>query len=300
MWFKNLLIYRLAPDSRIKADDLEEKLKANALQPCGSFEMESRGWVAPRSEDRFLHSLERQWLIGFGVNQKILPGSVVTQTAKERAAKLAEKQEHPVGRKQMRDIRERVLEELMPKALSRRRTLGVWIDPVNAWLVIDTAADKKADELLEALIGADVEVAAKRLETHQSPSAAMTLWLSSGQVPAPFTIDQDLELKASGESRATVRYVNHPLEGREIREHIAGGKTATRLGMTWKNRVSFMLTEQLQIKRVVFLDILKEETQNQAEDAEEQFDIDFALMTGELAALLTDLVEALGGEKKSG
>jgi recombination associated protein RdgC len=50
---------------------------------------------------------------------------------------------------------------------------------------------------------------------------------------------------------------------------------------------------------VVFLDILKEETQDQAEDAEEQFDIDFALMTGELAALLDDLVKALGGEKKS-
>ncbi len=299
MWFKNLLVYRLASDHGITPEDLEEKLKAHALQPCGSFEMESRGWLAPRIEDRFLHSLERQWLISFGVNQKILPGSVVTQTAKERAAKLAEKQEHPVGRKQMRDIRERVLEELMPKALSRRRALGTWIDPVNNWLVIDTAADKKADELLEALIGADVEVAAKRLETHQSPSAAMTLWLSSGQVPAPFTIDQDLELKASGESRATVRYVNHPLEGREIREHISGGKTATRLGMTWKNRVSFVLTEQLQIKRVAFLDILKEETQNQAEDAEEQFDIDFALMTGELAALLNDLVEALGGEKKN-
>lgn len=298
MWFKNLLVYRLA-DTRIKVDDLEVKLKDNVLQPCGSFEMEARGWVAPRSEDRFVHSLERQWLIMFGVNQKLLPGSIITQTAKERAAKLAEKQEHPVGRKQMRDIRERVLEELMPKALSRRRTLGTWIDPVNNWLVVDTAADKKADELMEALIGADVEVEAKRLETQQSPSAAMTLWLSSGKVPAPFTIDQDLELKATGESRATVRYVNHPLEGKEIRDHIAGGKTATRLGLTWKNRISFMLTEQLQIKRVTFLDVLKEETQDQAEDAEEQFDIDFALMTGELAALLADLVKALGGEKKS-
>jgi recombination associated protein RdgC len=299
MWFKNLLVYRLASDFHLKADTLEEKLKENALRPCGSFEMESRGWVAPRTEDRFLHSLERQWLIMFGVNQKLLPGSIITQTAKERAAKLAEKQEHPVGRKQMRDIRERVLEELMPKALSRRRTLGTWIDPVNHWLVIDTAADKKADELLESLIGADIEIEPKRLETQQSPSAAMTLWLSSGKVPAPFTIDQDLELKASGESRATVRYVNHPLEGKEIREHISGGKTATRLGMTWKNRLSFVLTEQLQIKRVAFLDILKEETQDQAEDAEEQFDIDFALMTGELAAMLADLVEALGGEKKS-
>lgn len=297
MWFKNLLVYRLAPDIQIKSDDLEAKLRENTLQPCGSFEMESRGWVSPRASDRYLHSLERQWLIQYGANQKLLPGAVVTQVAKERAAKLAEKQEHPVGRKQMRDIRERVLEELMPKALSRRRTLSAWIDPVNGWLVVDTAAAKKADELLESLIATDVVIGVKPLETKQSPSAQMTLWLSSGTVPAPFTIDQDLELRASGESRATVRYVNHPLEGREIREHITAGKVATRLALTWKNRISFVLTEQMQIKRVAFLDMLKEETANQAEDAEEQFDIDFALMTGELAALLTDLVKALGDEK---
>lgn len=297
MWFKNLLVYRIKPDTRLKPDGVEEKLKAHALQPCGSYEMESRGWLAPRGEERFLHSLERQWLIQFGVNQKLLPGSVVTQTAKERAAKLAQKQEHPVGRKQMREIRERVLEELMPKALSRRRTLGAWIDPVNGWLVVDSAADKKADELLESLIGAEVDLGAKRLECQQSPAAQMTLWLSSGKIPAPFTIDQDLELKAPGESRATVRYVNHPLEGREIREHIAGGKAATRLGMTWKNRISFVLTDQLQIKRVAFLDIMKDETSDQAEDEEEQFDIDFALMAGELGAMLGDLAEALGGMK---
>jgi recombination associated protein RdgC len=299
MWFKNLLVFRIKPDTHLKADAVEAKLKARALQPCGSFEMESRGWVAPLSEERYLHSLERQWLIQFGVNQKLLPGSVITQTAKERAAKLAQKQEHLVGRKQMRDIRERVLEELMPKALSRRRTLGAWIDPVNGWLVVDTAADKKADELLESLIGAEVDLQAKRLDCQKSPSAQMTLWLSSGKIPAPFTIDQDLELKAAGESRATVRYVNHPLEGREIRDHISGGKSATRLGMTWKNRISFVLTEQLQIKRVAFLDILKGETESQAEDAEEQFDIDFALMTDELAAMLADLTKALGGEKRS-
>lgn len=299
MWFKNLLVYRLKPNARLKVDTVEEKLKENALQPCGSFEMESRGWVAPRGGERFLHSLERQWLITHGVNQRILPGSVITQTAQERAAKLAERQGHPVGRKQMREIRERVIEELMPKALTRRRTLAAWIDPVNGWVAVDTAADKKADELLESFIATDIDIDVKRLETTQSPSAQMTLWLTSGKIPAPFTIDQDLELRASGESRATVRYVNHPLEGREIREHIAGGKIATRLGMTWKNRISFVLTEQLQIKRVVFLDILKNETESQAEDAEEQFDIDFALMTGELAAMLTDLTQALGGEKKA-
>lgn len=299
MWFKNLLVYRIHANADLNADTVEAQLKKHALQPCGSFEMESRGWVAPRVEERFLHSLERQWLLLFGVNQKLLPAAVINQTARERAAKLAQTQEHPVGRKQMRDIRGRVLEELMPKALSRRRTLGAWIDPVNGWLVMDTAADKKADELLESLNRADIALNAQRLDCRQSPAAQMTLWLSSGSVPAPFTIDQDLELRAAGDSRATVRYVNHPLEGREIREHIAGGKSATRLGMTWKNRISFVLTDQLQIKRVAFLDILKGETQSQAEDAEEQFDIDFALMTGELAALFADLTKALGGEKKT-
>ena len=115
MWFKNLLVYRIHSNNTLKADTVEAQLRAHALQPCGSFEMESRGWIAPRVDDLFLHSLERQWLLLFGVNQKLLPGSVVTQTAKERAAKLAQTQEHPVGRKQMRDIRERVLEELMPR-----------------------------------------------------------------------------------------------------------------------------------------------------------------------------------------
>jgi len=126
----------------------------------------------------------------------------------------------------------------------------------------------------------------------------MTAWLSSGDAPGGFTIDQDLELRSSGENPGAVRYVRHPLEGKDIRDHITAGKTATRLGLTWNDRISFMLTEQLQVKRLAFLDVIKEENQTQNEDAEEQFDIEFALMSGELALLLADLTKALGGEKK--
>ena len=296
MWFKNLLVYRVG-ETRLKKDDLAEKLKDNALQPCGSFEMLSRGWMAPREEDEYVYNLERQWLILQGVNQKLLPGTVISQVARERADKLAQKQEHPVGRKQLREIRERVIEELMPKALTRRSTLRGWLDTVNGWFVLDTAAAKKADEFVEALVSADADLGLKRLDTAQSPALAMTNWLSTGHAPANFTIDQDLELKASGEQQATVRYVNHPLDGREIRDHIASGKTATRLGLTWKNKVSFLLTEQLQIKRVNFVDVLQEDSEAGAEDADEQFAIEFSLMTGELSAMLTDLSEALGGIK---
>jgi recombination associated protein RdgC len=93
-----------------------------------------------------------------------------------------------------------------------------------------------------------------------------------------------------------VRYVRHALEGEEIQQHIAAGKTATKLGLTWNDRISFVLSEQLQLKRLAFLDILKENTE-QADNADEQFDLDFTLMTGEAAKLLADVVAALGGEK---
>jgi recombination associated protein RdgC len=126
----------------------------------------------------------------------------------------------------------------------------------------------------------------------------MTGWLAEGEAPAGFTIDQDLELRAAAEGQGAIRYVRHALEGEAIRQHIAGGKIATKLARTWNDRVSFVLTDKLQIKRLAFLDILREQAEQDAATADEQFDVDFTLMSGELARMLADLVIALGGELK--
>src|SRR5690606_35989237 len=87
------------------------------------------------------------------------------------------------------------------------------------------------------------------------------------------------------------------LDGKDIRDHIVAGKQPVHLGLTWNDRISFVLTEQLHVKRVSFLEILERESSGETEDEEERFDINFAFMTGELSRMLTDLVKALGGEK---
>ena len=122
----------------------------------------------------------------------------------------------------------------------------------------------------------------------------MTGWVADGDGPTNFSIDQDLWLRSAEKSE--VRYVRHTLEGEDVREQIANGKVATKLALTWNDRISFVLTENMQIKRLQFLDILKEQADGQAENEDERFDIDFTLMAGEVARLLADLVEALGGE----
>lgn len=294
MWFRNLLIYRLPKDWTTTANQLEEQLALHQLSTCKSSESQSMGWVEPSEHGGLLHSVNRQWLLALGVEQKLLPASVVKQFAKDRAKEIEERESRKLGRKEMRDLREQITDELLPRAFIRRRISYGWIDSVNGWLIIDANAQGKAEEFIEQLRKSVDGIPVKLLRLAHAPSSLMTAWISENEAPPGFTVDQELELRSPDE--ATVRYAKHALEGEEIRQHIANGKTATRLGMTWSDRISFLLTENMQIKRLSFLDILKESAESQSDNAAEQFDLNFALMTGELNRLLNDLVTALGGE----
>jgi recombination associated protein RdgC len=298
MWFRNLRLYRLQRELKLDTAGLDAHLAKHPLARCGSFEMASRGWVFPRAEGVFVHAVERQWLLALGVEQKLLPATVIRQTAQERAAAVEAEQGRKVGRKEMRDIAERVAEELLPKAFTRRRTTWAWLDPANRWLALDAGSDARADEFMETLSATVDDLAPRPLQTQVSPLAAMTEWVASGEAPAGFTLDSDLELRAASESQSAIRYVHHDIGGPEVAAHVAAGKIVTKLGMTWNDRVSFVLTDKLHIKRLAFLDIVREQADSSAANADEQFDADFALMAGELSRMFEDLLLALGGELK--
>jgi recombination associated protein RdgC len=296
MWFKNLALYRLPADWNVSASELEEKLGQRTLQPCSPLEMLSRGWVAPSGTGRLLHTVNQQHLIALGVEQKLLPASIIRQETAVRAAVLADSQGFPVGRRQMRDLKMRVTEELRARALNKRRTTRAWIDPVNGWFVVDAGSAGKAEELVEVLRDSLGTFAVQFVETQRTPHTSMAAWLTHGDAPGAFGLEQDLELQTADPNKATVRYVRHPLDGKEIKAHLAAGKYPTRLGLTWNGRLSFVLTEKLLIKRVEFLEMTKDTPDGGEIDKDEQFDIDFTVMAGELAKMLDDLVQALGGD----
>ncbi|MEO8409442.1 MAG: recombination-associated protein RdgC [Propionivibrio sp.] len=298
MWFRNLHIYRLPAGWASDAGEVENQLATQTLQPCAASATQSIGWMAPTASGTLVHSVNRQWLLALGAEQKLLPAAVVKQFANDRAKIIEEREGRRVGRKEMRDLREALTLELLPRAFVRQRTTFGWIDPTHGWLVIDAAAPARAEEFLEHLRKSVEGLPARLLQVTQSPTSAMTAWVAAGEAPANFTLDQDLELRSA--EKATVRYVKHTLDGEEIGQHIAAGKVVTRLALTWNDRISFILNENLQIKRLAFLDILKEQSDGQAENDDERFDLDFTLMTGEVAQLLAALVAALGGEAKGG
>ena len=296
MWFKNLQLFRVPENWGLTAEDLAAQLEHHSFQPAGGFALESRGWIPPRGDDQLVYALSRQWLIALGVEQKLLPASVIRQTVKERAAELESKVGRKLGRKELRDLKEDTIGELLPRAFSRYRATFAWIDPVAGWLVIDAASPKKLEEIVEVLRRSLDEFPVAPLKTQVSPVTSMTEWLVSGDGPHGFTVDQDCELRSQQDEKSTVRYARHPLDTQEIRNHIAQSMQPSRLALTWQDRISFVLTDKLEVKRVVFLDVVKSEVGADQESEEEQLDADFALMTGQLGKFLPDLVAALGGE----
>lgn len=293
MWFRNLLIYRLQQWD-ITPQTLEARLARLALQPCAGLDMQSRGWVAPKGEgEPLVHALQGRMLVSLGVEKKLLPASVVSRFAKARAAEIEERQGYKPGRKQMKEIKETVIDELLPRAFALRRRTSAWIDPAGGWMVVDAASTGRADEIIEMLHKTLDGIAFVPLATAVSPVTAMTGWLSGNPLPAAFTIDQDCELRSRGASGATVRYVRHSLDDDEVRRHIAAGKEVTRLGITWSDRVSFVLHENLQLRRLAPLDLVKDMADEYGLD--DAFDTDFALMSGELQRLLPAVVDLLGG-----
>lgn len=293
MLFRNLQLYRLNGEWTLPPGALEERLAARPLQPCAPFALSSHGWVPPTDSAALVYSQERQMMVALGTEQRILPAGAIKQAVDERAAALAEQQGFKPGRKQLRDLKATVIAELLPKTLTRRSSIRAWIDPVAAWLIVDASSPRRAEEVVEILRATLDGLDASLPELTMAPSSAMSIWLAASEAPAPFVIGHECELRGVDADKPVVRYLRHDVSSDEVRGHIAAGKRATRLALEWRDRLSFLLTEKFEIKKLDF-DGIERATEDAAmQSPEDQFDAEFALMTGELQRLIADLLGLL-------
>lgn len=296
--FKNALVYRITgPWNAPAQEDLEQRLAAARFAECGATQMESAGWLAPRGDQHgaMLERIGGHWILSLCTETKAVPASVVRRQLEAELEKIeAETGRKPRG-KRAKEIKEQLVHALLPRAFPKRSTTPVWIDTRAGLVVIGAASMKKADGIVTRLIellGAGLVL--RPLQTTLSPAAAMSEWLSTKEAPAGFTIDRDCELKQPDSEKAAVRYARHTLDIDEVGAHIAQGKLPTQLALTFGGRVSFVLSESMALKKVKLLDVVLEGASPGG--ADDGFDADVAIATGELGPMIAALVEALGGE----
>jgi recombination associated protein RdgC len=296
-FFKNIVAYRIGPDWQPPPlERLDAELQRLAFTPCEPTQPSSAGWVPPRGQEHgaMVESVGGQWILKLAVERKAVPGGAVRAELEARCKAVEAERGRKPGRKEKAEIKDEIVLSFLPRAFSKRATHGVWLDVAARLLVVSASSLKAAEPVVKQLIDVMAELshvlALAPLNTATAPSTAMGEWLTAKEAPPAFTIDRDLELKHSGEEKSVVRYARHKLDMDEIPQHIQEGKLPTQLALTWNEKVSFVLTGQLGIRKI---DIRGVEDAPKGEDG---FDADIAIATGELSQLLPQLVESLGGE----
>ncbi len=289
------MVYRIGAAWAPSVAQVEDGLAQARFVECGATQEKSVGWIAPRGEAHgaLVEAVGGHWILKLMIESKAVPAGVVKRKVQERLAQIEATEGRKPGKKETREIKEDAKLVLLPMAFSKQASVTVWIAPAAQLLVIDAASQAKADEVVTCLVKSLDGMAVTPLQTTSSAAAAMSQWLTSQEPPAGFSVDRECELKASDESKAAVKYSKHPLDIDEVRQHIAAGKLPTKLAMTWNDRVSFLLTESMQLKKLAFLDVVFEGAAAQEDDG---FDADAAIATGEMSRLIPELMEALGGE----
>ena len=301
MWFKNLQVYRFTKPFEQTAEQLNEQLQEHAFEPCSSQEPSRYGWVPPLGHhgSEFVHALSGYIMICAKKQDKVLPASVVNEHVAEKVLEIQAKDGRAVGRKERQALKEDITFELMPRAFARSSLQFAYIAPKEGLLVVNASSSKRAEELISYLRETIGSVPVIPIVANNIPQHAMTSWLKSGHPPKHFEFGHECELKDPSDEGGVIRCKHQDLTSTEINNHLKAGMYVSKLGLSWSGGIEFVVDDELAIKRLSFGDLIQEKA-NQVDtvEAAEQFDVDFAIMTLELSALISSVTEAFGGENQ--
>lgn len=275
---------------------LEAFMQRQAFKPIGATQEESKGWVPPRGNeyDPLVESIDNQLIMKVRVQRKKVPTHAVKQMVEEKAKKIQEEFGRRPGKREKSQLKDEAILALLPTIFPTSKDILCWIDRDCGRIVFDAGSVNAVDDIVTMMVEMFNEMKAaiqlRLISTSTSPHAAMANWLINMESPAGFTVDRDLTLKSSDESKAAVKYTRHALDIDQVVEHVKNGKVPTQLAMTYDDRVSFVLTDSFVIKGVQCLDTVFESAGDSGD-----FDADIVLITEELRKMLDALVEELGG-----
>jgi recombination associated protein RdgC len=187
-------------------------------------------------------------------------------------------------------MKEDLLHELLPRAFVKPMRLDGALDVEQGVVAIDTSSKKAAEAWVSELRRALGSFPALPLNAGVAPRTILTGWLAGEKLPEGLAIGEECELKDGLDTGAIVRCQRQDLAADEIAKHLDAGKQATRLALTLDDHVSFVLGEDLVVRKLKFLDGAMDAIEaDRTDDIRAELDARFALQSAELKRLFAVL-----------
>lgn len=294
MFFRNLTLFRF-PTS-LDLDALEDQLGAFPLKPVGALELSSRGFVSPFGRDAEALSHRRDdaiWLT-VGGEDKLLPAAVVNDLLAKKLAEVEEQEGRRPGGRARKRMKEDLVHELLPRAFVRPSRTDAMLDLGHGLCIVDSSSRKSAEAVVSEIRRALGSFPALPVNAEVAPRSVLTGWIAGEPLPEGLSLGEECELKDAAEHGAVVKCQRQDLQGEEIANHLEAGKQVTRLALTLDDHVSFVLGEDLVVRKLKFLDGAVDQLEGgERDDVRAELDARFALMAAELRRLFTILEPAL-------
>ena len=293
MFFRNLTLFRF-PTS-LDFSDLDAHLGEFALKPVGPLELSSRGFVPPFGNhgEALSHSIGDALWLTVGGEDKLLPGAVVNDLLQKKLAAIEEKEGRKPGGRTRKRIKDELITELLPRAFVRPVRTDALVDTQLGVIAIDTSSRKNAEGVVSEVRHALGSFPALPVNAEVAPRAILTGWIAGDPLPDGLVLGDECELRDPADSGAVVKIQHMELVGEEINKHLEAGKQVTRLALILDDHVSFVIGEDLIVRKFKLLDGAVDQLEaSDTDDIAAELDARFALMAGEFKRLFAVLENA--------
>ena len=293
MFFKNVFIFTLTHGFNFTAEQLQDRLAENTFTNCAATEFSRIGWTEALGEKNstLVHSTKNNLLFCARKEQKILPTSVINDMLNEKVDEKESNSNFTVTNKEKQQLKEDITFELLPKAFSKLTDTHAYIDFENNIIAINASSRNRAEELLALLRKTLGSLPVSSLLPDINAEDTMTAWLTECELPARFEAGTEAEFRGLGlDANSTIKIKNQDLLNDDIKSILNDEKTVTKIGLVWNDSLSFVLNEDLSIKRLKFFGLTEERYDDIDSDSiSERQIVDFELMSGELNLFIKDL-----------
>tara|TARA_R110001599_G_scaffold64576_6_gene181813 strand:- start:7951 stop:8847 length:897 start_codon:yes stop_codon:yes gene_type:complete len=281
MWFKNAQIFQLKDTELLDTNELINKIPEFPLKECGSQEEFSFGWLPLiRNSEQWSLASDHCLLFRAGKEEKVLPSAVVREELEAKVAEIELIEGRKVGRKEQSDMKEELVFTLRPKAFSKRTDIWAYIDLKAKILVLNSTNASMTEQLFKHLQTTLGSFPMTPLQAQVSPSSLMTDWLVKNEVPASLETGDECEIQDASEDKATIRFKSLEPLSEDVTRHLQQGMAVKNLALRWSDKLSFVLHDDLTLRKIKFDDALKEAAFNDSQGGGlSDMDANFSLMS---------------------